>query len=150
MNEEEKKKLRVVYCRPGERSEIIEIDHKLHEMQKLVGGLIQEYFPFHSEDYERLDDVALIVNEEGKINGMKANRAVYDDIGEVLDVIAGPFFVVYAPIESETFMSLPEDLQEEFWKRFERPEMFCRTPEGVKAVSYEPEGSKDSERDERG
>lgn len=143
MDEYENEKLKVVYCKPGERAEIIEIDHKLHDMQALVGGLIQEFFPFHDDDDPRIDDVALIVNDEGKLNRMPANRAIYYDNGELADVVAGPFFVVYAPVESETFMSLPEDLQEKYRRRFELPEMFFRTEEGIKAVKYESEQAKD-------
>ena len=50
--------------------------------------------------------------------------------------IAGPFFIAYAPIESENFLSLPEDLREKYMKRFRTPEIFVRTHEGIKAVPY--------------
>ena len=92
-------------------------------MQTVVGGLIQEYFPFHSEDDPRYDDLALIVNEEGKLMRMPPSRAVFDEDGHVQDVIAGPFFICYAPVESETFLSLPDDLAEEMWRKFDKPEM---------------------------
>ena len=59
--------IRVVVCRPGERAEVTEIEDNLRSMQTVVGGLIQEYFPFHSEDDPRYDDLALIVNDEGKL-----------------------------------------------------------------------------------
>ena len=59
--------LRVILCKPGETAEVVEIDDDLESMQELVGGLIQEYMPFHSETDPRYDDVAIICNEEGKL-----------------------------------------------------------------------------------
>ena len=49
---------------------MIEIDDTLEAMQKVVGGDIEKYMPFD-------DDVAIICNEEGKVNGLPPNRAVY-------------------------------------------------------------------------
>ena len=74
--------IRVVVCRPGERAEVTEIEDNLRSMQTVVGGLIQEYFPFHSEDDPRYDDLALIVNEEGKLMRMPPSRAVFDEDGK--------------------------------------------------------------------
>ena len=127
MTQEENEKqnmIRVVVCRPGERAEVTEIEDNLRSMQAVVGGLIQEYFPFHSEDDPRYDDLALIVNDEGKLMRMPPSRAVFDEDGHVQDVIAGPFFICYAPVESETFLSLPDDLAEEMRRKFDKPEMF--------------------------
>jgi hypothetical protein len=56
--------LRVIPCKPGETAEAVEIDDDLESMQELVGGLIQEFFPFHSDTDPRYDDVALICNDE--------------------------------------------------------------------------------------
>ena len=56
----------------------------------------------------------------------------------MLDVIAGPFFICYAPIASETIQSLPEDLEERFKDKFELPEQFFKTKDGIKAVKYDP------------
>ena len=39
-------------------------------MQSLVEGDIEEYMPFE-------DEVAIICNDEGKMNGLPLNRAVY-------------------------------------------------------------------------
>lgn len=64
-----------------------EIDPGLKSLQQEVGGWIQAVYPFE-------DDVALICNEEGKINGLELNRALRDENGEVLDAIAGPFLIV--------------------------------------------------------
>ena len=55
-----------------------------------------------------------------------------------MDIIAGPFFIAYAPIESESFLSLPKDLEEKYMKKFEKPEQFLMTDSGIKAIKYDP------------
>ena len=132
--------IRVVVCRPGERAEVIDMKEDLKTMQGIVGGLIQEFKPFHSESDPRYDSVALICNEEGKLMNLEPSRLVKDENGPGrYDAIAGPFFICYAPVESETFMSLPEDLEEEFRKRYELPEMFYRSGPDLMSVKYEPD-----------
>ena len=80
----------------------------------------------------------LICNDEGKLMQMKPSRAIFDEDGRVMDVIAGPFFICYAPIESETFMSLPDDLKEEMRKKFDLPEHYYRSDEGLMVLKYDP------------
>ena len=111
-------------------------------MQKLVVGLIEEYMPFE-------DDVAIICNDEGKMNGMPLNRAITGEDGQLMDIIAGPFFIAYAPVESEKFLSMPEELEEKYTEKFRQPEQFFRTPAGIKAVKYEPEVVKENELEQR-
>jgi hypothetical protein len=57
----------------------------------------------------------------------------------MLDIIAGPFFICYAPLESETFESLPPDLEEKYRRKFEQPERFFKTEKGISSVKYEPD-----------
>lgn len=96
------------------------------------------YMPFTSDD-PREDDIAIVCNEEGKMNRMPLNRAITDEEGQMLDIIAGPFFICYAPLESETFESLPPDLEEKYHKKFEQPESFFKTEKGITSVKYEPD-----------
>ena len=142
-------KLRVIVCRPDEMAEVIEIDDSLDAMQALVGGLIEEYDPFYSESDPRYENVMLVCNEEGKFMQMPPSRAITDENGVLLDVIAGPFFLCYAPIESERYLPLPEDLEEEFLKKYELPEKIYRTNRGILAVKYEPSGRTREEVQER-
>ena len=123
--------IRVIVCRPDERAEIVEIEDKLEAMQELVGGYIQEYMPWE-------DEVALICNEEGKMTGLPLNRGIKDEDGHLQDIIAGDFFICYAPIESERFLSMPPELEEKYLEKFELPEMFFRTKDGIHAEKYEP------------
>ena len=58
-----------------------------------------------------------------------------------------PFFLCYAPVESERFMSIPPDLKEEFRKKYERPEKIFRTETGIEVIRYDP-GSREKLLDE--
>lgn len=133
------KKLSVLLVEQNRYPRMIEIDDTLEAMQKAVGGRIEEYMPFE-------DEVAVICNEESKSNGMLPNRAIYSDDKQMQDIIFGPFFVCYAPIESESFLSLPEDLAKKYEEKFKYPERFRRSLDGdIIAEPFKPK-SKDYER----
>lgn len=55
-------KISVLLVEPNKYPKMIEIDDTLEAMQEVVGGDIEEYMPFE-------DEVAIICNEEGKVNG---------------------------------------------------------------------------------
>lgn len=131
-------KISVLLVEPGKYPKTIEIEDTLEAMQEVVGGDIEEYMPFD-------DEVAIICNEDGKMNGSELNRAVYSKDKQILDVIAGKFFVAYAPFESESFLSMPKDLTKKYEDKFRYPERFYKTPEGIEAKAYKPV-SKDMER----
>lgn len=135
----EKRQVRVIVCRPGERPTIEEIGEDLASMQAVVGGMIQEYQPFYDEADPRIENVTIYCHEEGKLRNLERNRAIADNEGRILDIIRGPFFICYATIESETFHSLPVDLEDKFMKKFERPEHFVDTPGGILAIPYDPQ-----------
>jgi len=139
MSNEEKKMLQVIVCRPGERAAIEEIGEDLASMQAVVGGMIQEYQPFYDGSDPRVENVTIYCHEEGKLRNLERNRAIADNEGRILDIIRGPFFICYSTIESETFHSLPADLEEKFIKKFERPEHFVDTPGGILAIPYDPQ-----------
>lgn len=104
-----------------------EIDPGLESLQHEVGGWIEATYPFE-------DDVAVICNEEGKINGMELNRALRDENGEVLDAIAGPFLIV--GLGDEDFISLSDDLIDKYRDIFAQPEVFIRTNSGLLVLPY--------------
>ena len=135
---DEKEMLRVIVCRPGEVAEIVEIEDDLESMQELVGGLIEPYDPFYSETDPRYENVILVCNEEGKLSQMPPSRAIVDEDGHVMDIIAGPFFLCYAPVESEKFLSMPPDLEEEFRQKYELPEKIYRTEKGIEVIRFDP------------
>lgn len=125
-------KISVLLVEPNKYPKMIEIDDTLEVMQTVVGGDIEEYMPFE-------DEVAIICNEEGKITGMAPNRAVYEENSrEMLDIICGKFFIVYAPFEVERFQSLPPDLAEKYREKFKYPERFMRVNNEIVAVPFKP------------
>lgn len=124
--------LKVLMVKPGELAYPIEIEDSLESMQKTVGGMIEEYMPFE-------DDVALVCNEEGKMLGLPLNRAIKVNDNEIADIIAGDFFICYAPIDSEKFLSMPDDLMEKYEEKFKQPEEFFRHGNGIIAIPYMPE-----------
>ena len=131
-------KINVLLIEPGKYPKQIEIEDTLEAMQETVGGYIEEYMPFD-------DEVAIVCNEEGKMNGAELNRAIYSNDKEILDIIAGKFLIAYAPIESESFLSMPQDLMKKYEDKFRYPERFYQTDKGIEAKAYKPI-SKDMER----
>ena len=67
--------LSVLFIQPKKEPRMVEIPDTLEAMQELVGGYIEEYMPFD-------DEVAIIVNEEGKLKGLPPNRAIYAEKAE--------------------------------------------------------------------
>ena len=132
------KTISVLLIQPEKYPKMIEIEDSLEAMQAVVGGDIEEYMPFE-------DEVAIICNEEGKVNGLPLNRAVYDSNHQMIDIMAGDFFIAYAPISSEKFLSLPDEMAKKYSEKFRYPENFFRTENGIKAVPFKPV-SKDMER----
>jgi len=61
--------IRVVLLEPGKLARITEIGRTLEQMQAVVGGNIEPFYPFEEE-------VCIICNDEGKLNGMALNRAI--------------------------------------------------------------------------
>ena len=104
----------VLKVEPGKKAELIQIEDKLEAYQEEVGGPIENLYPY--------DGVALVCNEEGKVRDLPMNRTVYDEEGEVADVIRGTFLIVGT---SETGnRSLTEDEIREAKKMFGKPEFF--------------------------
>lgn len=68
--QEEQRTIRVVLLEPGKLAKVADINASLEGMQKTVRGSIEAFYPFEEE-------VCIVCNEEGKINGMSLNRAVY-------------------------------------------------------------------------
>lgn len=58
-------KMKVLVKEPGKPAEVREIENTLQAMQEIVEGFI--------EVVRLAEDLLLVVNEEGKINGMKPN-----------------------------------------------------------------------------
>lgn len=103
--------MKVLVVEAGRQPMVKEIDGSLRSMQEIVEGYIQPVYPWREE-------VALVCNEEGKINGRALNRPLYDDRGQLVDIIAGTFFICSAPIDSESFQSLTDEQIERYSRLF--------------------------------
>ena len=110
-------KMHVLIVEPQKKPYVKDIDKSLESLQHEVGGWIEATYPYD-------DPVALICNEEGKLNGLELNRALRDENGEIYDIIAGTFIV--AGIGEEDFISLDEEMTKKFEKQFATPELFLR------------------------
>ena len=110
----------VLYIQVRKRPQVIEIKHTLKEMQRLVGGIISAYSPFN-------DGSVIILNDTGKIDGLEFNRAIYDENGEIEDIIAGDFFICYAPPDKPEFSSLPDELIRKYSELFKTPKALIRS-----------------------
>ena len=108
-------KIRVVLLEPNKMAKAAEIESSLEAMQRVVQGDIQAIYPFEEE-------VCIVCNEEGKINGMSLNRGIYDSDGSLVDIIAGPCFICDG--SEEDFASLSDSLIEKYLEVFRYPEMF--------------------------
>lgn len=120
----------VVLLEPHKKARIIEFEHTLESMQNLVGGYIEAVYPFE-------DEVAIICNDEGKINGMPYNRAIREeDTNEIMDIVAGPFFV--CGLTEDNFGSLSEEQQQKYLNMFRYPERFVCVDTEILATKYDP------------
>ncbi len=82
----------------------------LEEMQAVVGGWIEAIYPYEEE-------VAIVCNEEGLINGLPFNRRVPGGYGGVF----GTFFI--CGLGEEDFCSLPAELVERFKSEYQNSEL---------------------------
>ena len=110
-----KEKMTVLFVKPGEKPKRIEIESSLDALQRAVGGYIEAVYPYE-------DPVALIVNEEGKLNGLPLNRALRDEDNDIYDIVAGNFLIV--GLGKSEFTSLTPALMEKCEKLFHSPEAF--------------------------
>lgn len=123
--QEQKEQLDVLLVKPGMYPQAVQIGSELEDLQKAVGGDIEAVYPYN-------EPVALIVNDEGKLNGSELNRALRDNEGQIYDIVAGDFLVV--GLGEEDFASLSPELMEKFEKEFHQPELFVRMGRSIMAL----------------
>ena len=132
---EAEKGMTVVACYPGKTAQVIEIDGSLESMQQFVGGYIEAVYPFD-------DPVAVICNEEGKLNGLPLNRALYTEDGEMVDITAGN--IIICGLGEEDFASLQGELLEKYLDKYKHPEVFVKIGNDILAIKL-PEERQQSE-----
>lgn len=121
--------MKIILCEPGKVAKEKEIDPGLSSLQKEVDGYIESLYPFD-------DNVAIICNEEGKINSMPLNRAIYDKDGKMIEIIAGPFFI--CGTTEYSFCSLSDEQLERYKDMFLLPELMFSQNGNIRSIKYVP------------
>ena len=104
--------MKVIIIKPFTQPYTKEIKGDLRSMQEIVGGYIEVIYPFDDQE------IALICNEEGKLEGLTPNRFLLNRDNGICDYICGDFFLCSAPIRSENFESIPDRLIDKYIKKF--------------------------------
>ena len=78
--------MKVLMVEPHKNAYESDIGNDLKSMQEAVGGSIEAAYFFE-------EPVALVCNEEGKINGLELNRSVRNEDNEIMDIVVGTFFI---------------------------------------------------------
>ena len=128
-------KLTVLVLEPEKAPYTKEIEDTLAALQQAVGGYIEATYPFK-------DDVALICNEEGKLNGLPFNRALRDEDGKIYDIVAGTFLI--AGLREDNFGSLSSEQIEKYKEQFRQPELFFVMNGKIVVMPTKPEKAQPS------
>ena len=112
MEEVNNERMKVILLEPGKLARVTEIKPTLRDMQAVVRGDIEPAYFFD-------DPVCLVCNEEGKINGMRLNRGVYDEQKNLVDIIAGPAFLCRDA--GDHFGSLTDEQIKKYSEQFKYP-----------------------------
>lgn len=115
----------VLVVEPGKEPYAKEIDSGLESLQHEVGGYIQAVYPFE-------EPVAIVCNDEAKLEGLPLNRALRDDDGGIYDIVAGTFMVV--GLTDDSFGSLTPELMQQFTDHFKTPEQFAKLGDKIVAI----------------
>ena len=126
----EPEKMTVLVVEPMKEPYTKEISPGLSSLQHEVDGYIQAIYPYE-------DSVAIVCNEEGKLEGMPLNRGLRDEDGELYDVVAGTFLVV--GLSEEDFSSLPPDMIQKYTEHFKTPEQFISVNGRIEVCPVKPE-----------
>lgn len=126
----EEKKITVVLLEPGKLAHTAEIGTSLEDLQKIVDGLIEAYYPFEEQ-------VCIVCNEESKINGMQPNRSVKNEDGVMVDFIFGPAFI--CDCRGESFDSLSDEQLSRYTKMFRYPEHLAKLNGQLIGIPFNPQ-----------
>lgn len=129
--------MKVLVVEPEKEPYVKEISSGLSSLQKEVGGFIEAVYPFE-------DPVAIICNEEGKLEGLPLNRALRDEDGHVYDIIAGTFLI--AGLSEDNFCSLDDVQMEKYSTLYKTPELFMRLGNRTLVIPAEEKPKPDKEK----
>ncbi len=101
---------------PGKKPKQVCFENTLKNLQGFVGGYVEAIYPFD-------DNVAIVCNEEGKLDGLPLNRTIYVT-GYGADIIAGNFLVIGTGDVEDDFCSLTPEQIDRYKVMFKEPEVF--------------------------
>ena len=113
--------IRVLLVEPDKEPRLVTVEHRLENLQKMVGGTLQAVYPW-------TDAVILVCDDDGKGKGYPPNRMLLDEYGVPYDVVAGSFFI--CGIGHDDFASISDEMAEKYRERFLYPEIFLPRPDG--------------------
>ena len=122
--------MKILRVEPEKSPEIVDMDGTLEALQAAVGGYIEAVYPFD-------DPVAIVCNDDGKFNGMRPNRAIYDADGEIMDIIAGTFLIV--GLDEDNFAELSDEMAAKYVALFGTPEAFLRSGDRILVFPMGPD-----------
>ena len=80
VSEMQEEMMTVLVVEPMKAPYVKSIPNELENLQQAVGGDIEMTYPFE-------DEVGILLNGNGKFEGLPLNRALYDDHGQIYDAI---------------------------------------------------------------
>ena len=122
--------MKILRVEPEKSPEIVDMEGTLEALQAAVGGYIEAVYPFD-------DPVAIVCNDDGKFNGMRPNRAIYDADGEIMDIIAGTFLIV--GLDEDNFAELSDEMAAKYVALFGTPEAFLRSGDRILVFPMGPD-----------
>lgn len=128
LEEREIEQAEIIDClliKPGQYPVAVKLDTSLETLQDAVGGDIEVVYPFEEQ-------VGIIVNEEGKINHLPLNRPLYDDNGELYDILAGNILIV--GLTEDNFGSLTPEQMKHYEEMFHQPQTFVKLGKGILSI----------------
>ena len=122
--------MKIMRVEPETAPELVDMEGTLEALQAAVGGYIEAVYPFD-------DPVAIVCNDDGKFNGMRPNRAIYDADGEIMDIIAGTFLIV--GLDEDNFAELSDEMAAKYVALFGTPEAFLRSGDRILVFPMGPD-----------
>ena len=125
----------VIKCCPGREAVVEQIENTLSSLQQAVEcDTIQAVYPYD-------DPIAVICDDNGKVVGKPLNRALLDETEtEVMDLLVGTFLIVGVNFDEGEFVSLTDELQETYLRKFRHPDVFVQNGSGLTISHLTPDG----------
>lgn len=123
--------MKAIVVEPFKKGYVKDIEVGLESLQKEVGGYIEAVYPFD-------DEVAIVCDEEAKLKGKQANRALRGEDGHVYDIICGTFLIL--GLGEEDFTDVPDELVQKYLDMYEPHDEFLKLGRKIYISTYKDNG----------